>query len=167
MLLKPGLRLSFSSFCPNGVRGFNRNNFFGRSIGQNQTDGIITGRESLRKFRVDSENIAVSSPTFVITLRRVGSVCFRSSHALGSGTENAEMMLFLLALPAWVARLCPAQNPSPILKDKGWKLVWRDEFNGPDGSAVDRSKWVVETGGEGWGNEELEYYAKRQSRHPP
>jgi len=47
--------------------------------------------------------------------------------------------------------------------DKGWKLVWSDEFDGPDGSPVDRSKWVVETGGEGWGNEELEYYTDRSA----
>src|SRR5215469_8367863 len=43
----------------------------------------------------------------------------------------------------------------------GWKLVWSDEFNGPDGSSVDPSKWVFETGGNGWGNQELEYYTQR------
>ena len=43
----------------------------------------------------------------------------------------------------------------------GWKLVWSDEFNGPDGSSVDPSKWVLETGGNGWGNHELEYYTLR------
>ncbi len=43
----------------------------------------------------------------------------------------------------------------------GWKLVWSDEFSGPDGSAVDSSKWVTESGGNGWGNNELEYYTTR------
>ena len=42
-----------------------------------------------------------------------------------------------------------------------WKLVWSDEFNGPKGSAVDASKWFTETGGGGWGNNELEYYTAR------
>jgi beta-glucanase (GH16 family) len=42
-----------------------------------------------------------------------------------------------------------------------WKLVWSDEFNGPSGSAVDASKWVSETGGGGWGNNELESYTAR------
>ncbi len=32
----------------------------------------------------------------------------------------------------------------------GWALTWSDEFNGADGTAVDASKWVNETGGNGW-----------------
>ncbi len=40
----------------------------------------------------------------------------------------------------------------------GWVLTWSDEFNGPDGSAVDSTKWVYDTGGGGWGNNELETY---------
>jgi beta-glucanase (GH16 family) len=40
----------------------------------------------------------------------------------------------------------------------GWKLTWADEFNGPDGSAVDPTKWKHDVGGTGWGNNELEYY---------
>jgi beta-glucanase (GH16 family) len=34
-------------------------------------------------------------------------------------------------------------------------VSWSDDFNG---SAVDTNKWVFETGGGGWGNNELEYY---------
>ena len=43
----------------------------------------------------------------------------------------------------------------------GWTLTWSDEFNAPDGTPVDTSKWVLETGGNGWGNQELEYYTTR------
>ncbi len=43
----------------------------------------------------------------------------------------------------------------------GWILTWSDEFNGANGSPPDPSKWVVETGGNGWGNNELEYYTPR------
>jgi len=39
-----------------------------------------------------------------------------------------------------------------------WQLVWQDEF---DGAALDSTKWVRETGGDGWGNAELEYYTDR------
>lgn len=42
-----------------------------------------------------------------------------------------------------------------------WGLVWSDEFNGPNGSTVDQSKWTAEVGGWGWGNNELEYYTTR------
>ena len=40
----------------------------------------------------------------------------------------------------------------------GRKLVFRDEFTGLPGVAVDATKWTAEIGGGGWGNQELEYY---------
>ena len=43
----------------------------------------------------------------------------------------------------------------------GWKLVWSDEFN-YDG-LPDSSKWSYETGGSGWGNNELEYYTEKDT----
>jgi beta-glucanase (GH16 family) len=36
-----------------------------------------------------------------------------------------------------------------------YQLVWSDEFNG---TSVDPTNWIFETGGGGWGNNELEYY---------
>ena len=39
-----------------------------------------------------------------------------------------------------------------------WTLTWQDEFDGPAGAPVDSAKWTHETGGGGWGNQELEYY---------
>ncbi|MEZ5426968.1 MAG: glycoside hydrolase family 16 protein [Pyrinomonadaceae bacterium] len=38
------------------------------------------------------------------------------------------------------------------------KFAFKDEFNGPAGSAIDTSNWTAETGGGGWGNQELQYY---------
>ena len=40
----------------------------------------------------------------------------------------------------------------------GWKLIWSDEFNGPNNAAPDPTKWSFETGGGGFGNNELETY---------
>jgi beta-glucanase (GH16 family) len=40
----------------------------------------------------------------------------------------------------------------------GWKLVWSDDFDAADGSAVDNKRWRHETGGNGFGNQELEFY---------
>jgi beta-glucanase (GH16 family) len=37
----------------------------------------------------------------------------------------------------------------------GMTLVWQDEFNG---DVLDTTNWNYETGGNGWGNNELEYY---------
>ncbi|MFZ1138348.1 MAG: glycoside hydrolase family 16 protein [Candidatus Sulfotelmatobacter sp.] len=66
----------------------------------------------------------------------------------------------MLLVGAFVMAVCStAQETSPITPP--WKLVWSDEFNGPNGSAADSSKWVSETGGGGWGNDELEYYTNR------
>ena len=42
-----------------------------------------------------------------------------------------------------------------------YQLVWSDEFNGANGSAPDPTKWQILTGGNGWGNNELEYYTAR------
>jgi beta-glucanase (GH16 family) len=42
-----------------------------------------------------------------------------------------------------------------------WTLVWADEFTQADGSLPDPSKWGYDTGGGGWGNNELEYYTSR------
>jgi beta-glucanase (GH16 family) len=71
--------------------------------------------------------------------------------------------LSLCALIVVIGRAitCSSQNPTASPPSNGWTLVWSDEFNGPDESSVDRSKWVVETGGDGWGNQELEYYTDR------
>lgn len=40
----------------------------------------------------------------------------------------------------------------------GWTLDWSDEF---DGHALDRAKWRFETGGHGFGNNEMQYYTDR------
>jgi beta-glucanase (GH16 family) len=39
--------------------------------------------------------------------------------------------------------------------------VWTDEFDGPSGGAVDPTRWTFDVGGDGWGNQELEYYTRR------
>lgn len=39
------------------------------------------------------------------------------------------------------------------------KLAFKDEFNKKANSPIDTAKWTVETGGWGWGNQELQYYA--------
>jgi len=43
----------------------------------------------------------------------------------------------------------------------GWKLVWSDEFDGAADQKPDAARWAFETGGNGWGNNELEFYTDR------
>jgi beta-glucanase (GH16 family) len=49
---------------------------------------------------------------------------------------------------------CSMQPPSP-------HVVWQDEFDGPAGTTFDRAKWVADTGGTGWGNQERQFYTTR------
>jgi beta-glucanase (GH16 family) len=42
----------------------------------------------------------------------------------------------------------------------GWTLVWSDEFNDADGSPPDPTKWSALVGGDGWGNQEREFYTE-------
>lgn len=74
-----------------------------------------------------------------------------------------------LVLVALVASCGGAQTPSSPssqttpTSNPSYTLVWSDEFNGADGSAPDPAKWSIQTGGNGWGNNELEYYTARPS----
>jgi beta-glucanase (GH16 family) len=49
----------------------------------------------------------------------------------------------------------------------GWQLAWSDEFNAAAWTSPNGSKWVMETGGGGWGNNELEVYTNstNNARH--
>ena len=64
------------------------------------------------------------------------------------------IVAFGLLVPALVA------SP-PCTSAKNWKLSWSDEFNGPDGAPPDPAKWEIVTGGNGFGNKELEQYTAR------
>jgi len=67
----------------------------------------------------------------------------------------------ILAIFFNLSLFSPAQTRPESTGRPGWKLVWSDEFNSPDASPVDTTKWVSESGGNGWGNQELEYYTAR------
>lgn len=76
----------------------------------------------------------------------------------------------LVVISVWLVSLLPMSSPAqvgaPASMERKWTLAWSDEFGGPNGSGVDPSKWVLEVGGGGWGNQELEYYTHRwQNAH--
>lgn len=55
----------------------------------------------------------------------------------------------------------PPVGNNPIMP--GWTLAWSDEFDAADGTPVDAARWHHDTGGSGWGNQELEYYTEDAS----
>jgi len=70
----------------------------------------------------------------------------------------ALICLILLLCGCYVMPLPASPPPSRL----GWTLTWSDEFNAPDGSLPDPSKWTYSIGGSGWGNHELEYHTSRR-----
>lgn len=79
---------------------------------------------------------------------------------MGSNWQRPVLRAAILIVAACAIGGAAAAQTSPSAASS-WKLIWSDEFNGPNGSAADSSKWVTETGGGGWGNDELEYYTSR------
>ena len=73
------------------------------------------------------------------------------------------VILFL----AFTARCAETNSEPPPVADStnDWKLVWHDEFdtNGPAGTGIDTNKWTAETGGNGNGNQEWQFYTTGQS----
>lgn len=77
------------------------------------------------------------------TTPREGSVVFKS------GTSRATVAVKQAAKPETPV------DPN-ITVPEGYKLVWNDEFN--EGTEPNTASWSYETGGGGWGNNELQNY---------
>ena len=70
------------------------------------------------------------------------------------------VMIALAACAPATTRTTAPPPPSGTTTDQ-WILTWSDEFGGAAGASFDATKWVAETGGEGWGNKEREFYTAR------
>lgn len=89
--------------------------------------------------------------------------------SLISRTPDTVRKNHTLFLPALIALLlilisCSGAQTPPTSTGSAtgtWSLVWSDEFDGSNGSSPDTAKWSMESGGNGWGNNELEYYTAR------
>ena len=67
----------------------------------------------------------------------------------------------ILALAAGVFAVgCAEAEEQTEPVSTGWELTWSDEFEGSAGSAP-ADHWVADVGGDGWGNEQLEYNTDR------
>jgi beta-glucanase (GH16 family) len=75
---------------------------------------------------------------------------------------------FLLALTVLLSATlsCGGSSQPLVTPPPSYVLSWSDEFSAANGSSPDASKWIMETGGNGWGNNELESYTNRtQNAH--
>jgi beta-glucanase (GH16 family) len=79
----------------------------------------------------------------------------------------SKCLLGLIALLSVTTSSCGSSPSSTTVPPPpSFVLTWSDEFSGANGSLPDSSKWVMETGGNGWGNNELETYTNRtQNAH--
>src|SRR5271156_6638147 len=75
-----------------------------------------------------------------------------------SGVPIARAKLLLAVLIAVLIAVSGVRGWGADRLDSKWTLVWNDEFDGPDGSMPDPSKWSIVRDGSGFGNRELEYY---------
>ena len=75
------------------------------------------------------------------------------------GTTVALTLMIVLILPEGTALGGEMHTPTSI-NSNAWNLIWSDEF---DGSAVNTNDWNFNIGGEGWGNNELQYYTDGQN----
>lgn len=64
-------------------------------------------------------------------------------------------MYYLLGFYILLLLSCSTPKKTGI-GDTGWKLTWGDEFD--KSGLPDSTKWKYDTGGHGWGNNELQYY---------
>jgi beta-glucanase (GH16 family) len=55
----------------------------------------------------------------------------------------------------------PATDSATDTARPGWQLVWSDEFDGAAGSTLDTGHWTLVDKGDGFGNNELQYYTPR------
>ncbi|HVJ04434.1 MAG TPA: glycoside hydrolase family 16 protein [Candidatus Saccharimonadales bacterium] len=70
-------------------------------------------------------------------------------------------VLVFLILSTFSSFAGTTRNAPSQPSQQQWQLVWNDEFDGPDGSAPDAAKWSFVVEGNGFGNQELEYYTAR------
>jgi beta-glucanase (GH16 family) len=56
---------------------------------------------------------------------------------------------------------------APATGSVTWTTNWCDEFNGAANSAISSTNWTYDTGGGGWGNNELETYCAPTSNTAP
>ena len=61
----------------------------------------------------------------------------------------------------WACLACACSSGVEEAELGSWQLVWSDEFDGAAGSPPNPEFWVHDVGGDGWGNNQLEFNTDR------
>ncbi len=69
---------------------------------------------------------------------------------------SANLLVLIVLVPAWAA----CQEVAPLPEQK---LIWFDEFE--VAGLPDAERWSYDTGGHGFGNQELQYYTRKQAKN--
>jgi beta-glucanase (GH16 family) len=69
-------------------------------------------------------------------------------------------LIVMLLMACTEEKVIPPVTPVQPVVDRNWQFettpVWEDDFS--TGATPDPAKWTFETGGSGWGNNELQFY---------
>jgi beta-glucanase (GH16 family) len=93
-------------------------------------------------------------------------IAFRGNAGITRPIEGGQDWSAADGLSFWVNSSKPNQRITVGIADNGapdagpdsWVPVWSDEFDGAAGEPANPDNWTYETGGWGWGNDELQYY---------
>lgn len=104
------------------------------------------------------------------TVLSITLVDMRTTRALTGATL---IIAALAGCAGWSSGTAPAPIPSPTLgtiepaEPPEFAPLWKNEFTGPAGTAVDATEWTTLIGNratEGWGNRELQFYTAEAAR---
>jgi beta-glucanase (GH16 family) len=83
---------------------------------------------------------------------------FIKRHKLATMKQRLFLIFFFITAYTFLHTETVAQSNA-----EEWKLVWSDEFNKK--GLPDSSKWGYDTGGSGWGNNELQFYTANRMKN--
>ena len=136
------------------------------------TSGTVSATANVFVTGTDGASLRITPP--VVTLRPGDSYDFGygNTYDLPLTWTSSEPSVAAVDQNGHVTALAPGNSVITLATDiesvtarvaveHAWgdyQLVWSDEF---DGTALDESVWGYNTGGGGWGNQELQYYTSR------
>jgi beta-glucanase (GH16 family) len=83
----------------------------------------------------------------------------RRPDARGCSSVRVTAIAVAALMVAAVTGGCAGRDPHGLQPAPGnWRLAWSDEFIGPAGNMPNPAIWRPDTGGDGWGNSELQTY---------